>query len=193
MARKKRIWDPESFCHIVTRGNRRDVLFYEENDFKVFLRILQEIHNKISFELTSYCLMTNHIHLLMRSREISISKVMSLINKRYADYYNTKYNFTGHVFENRFFDKIIGTPAGVLDISRYIHMNPVKADIVTSPEKYKWSSYRYYMNTVNSPLLFMDAILDYFPGNISEKREKYQKFVMAEERGEVDYLAKVKE
>src|SRR5690625_4198986 len=86
MARKKRIWDPDSFCHIVSRGNRRDALFYEERDYRIFLHILQEVNSEISFELASCCLMTNHFHLLMRSSEQSTSKVMSMINKRNAYY-----------------------------------------------------------------------------------------------------------
>jgi len=192
MARKKRIWDPDSFCHIVSRGNRRDALFYEERDYRIFLHILQEVNSEISFELASCCLMTNHFHLLMRSSEQSTSKVMSMINKRYADYYNTKNKFTGHVFERRFYDKIIGSPMGMLDVSRYIHLNPVEAGIVTNPESYKWSSYRYIMNTTTTPLLNMEVILDYFSGNKAEKRDKYQKFMMAE-RGERDYLVEAGE
>ena len=103
MPYKKRIWIPHRFYHVVCRGNRRDPLFRSYTDFQAFFHILNQTHEKIPFELASYCLMTNHFHLQMRSQEAPLSKVMSLINKRYANYYNTRYRLTGHVFEKRFY------------------------------------------------------------------------------------------
>ncbi|HLQ72202.1 MAG TPA: transposase, partial [Bacillota bacterium] len=106
-----------------------------------------------------------------------VSKVMSLINKRYADYYNTKNNLTGHVFEKRYYDKIIPSKQAMLDVSRYIHLNPVEAKMVQKPETYRWSSYRYYLYTSNHNQLDMDVILGYFSGNEIERRRKYQAYV----------------
>ncbi|WP_245183594.1 REP-associated tyrosine transposase [Lentibacillus salicampi] len=165
MGRKKRIWVPNSFYHVVCRGNRRDTLFKDDSDFKVFLRILQQTNKKTPFELASYCLMTNHFHLQIRSEEQPISKVMSLINKRYADYYNTKNRITGHVFEKRYYDKPITSKQGMLEVSRYIHLNPVDANMVQRPQSYQWSSYQYYMHTSRYHLLTMAIILDYFSGD----------------------------
>nr|WP_306807537.1 transposase [Cytobacillus gottheilii] len=121
MGRKKRIWLPDYFYHIVCRGNRRDFLFKEETDFVAFLYILEQVYHKYPFELISYCFMTNHFHLQLRSQNQPISKIMSLVNKRYATYYNTKYNLTGHVFEKRYYDKIITNKQGMLEVSKYIH------------------------------------------------------------------------
>jgi putative transposase len=144
MGRRPKVWIPSEFYHIVSRGNRREPLFHSPDDFKTFLHILQQTHEKIPFELTSYCLMTNHYHMQMRSEEVPISRVMSLINKRYADYFNNKYDLTGHVFEKRYFNKIIMGPIGTLEVSRYIHLNPIRANIAERPEEYPWSSYKYY-------------------------------------------------
>lgn len=177
MARKKRIWIPHLFYHIVSRGNRRDALFKDDGDFKTFLLILQDVSKKAPFELASYCLMTNHFHLQLRSTKQPISKVMSLINKRYADYYNTKNNLSGHVFEKRYYDKIIPTKQAMLEVSRYIHLNPVEANMVNRPETYRWSSYRYYLHTLNHHQLNMDVILGYFSGSDLERRKKYETFV----------------
>jgi hypothetical protein len=113
----------------------------------------------------------------MRSKEQPISKVMSLINKRYADYYNTKNKLTGHVFEKRFYDGVIDSKQGMLEVSRYIHMNPLEAEMVTKAESYRWSSYRYYLYTSNHHILNMDVVLDYFSGSHVDKREKYRRFV----------------
>ncbi|WP_228550092.1 transposase [Salinibacillus xinjiangensis] len=146
MGRKKRIWEPDAFYHIVCRGNRRELLFYDREDFLVYLYILEKVYQQYPFEIAAYCLMSNHIHLQLRSQEIPISKIMALINKRHANYFNSKHNFTGHVYEKRFFDKVLRTPEDMIEVSRYIHLNPVEAKMVGAPEKYRWSSFRYYRN-----------------------------------------------
>ena len=119
--------------------------------------------------------MTNHYHLQIRSKEASLSKVMSLINKRYANYYNIKYKLSGHVFEKRFYDKLIEGKEGMLAVSRYIHLNPVEAKMVKKPEDYPWSSYLLFNNQHIPPPSFMkvEHILDYYLGTEEEKRETY--------------------
>ncbi|WP_428909797.1 transposase [Niallia sp. Krafla_26] len=175
MGRIKRRWDKESYYHIVCRGNRRDPLYYDTGDFLTFLYILHQVYEKIPFELASYCLMTNHYHLQLKSPNEPIWKVMSLINKRYADYYNTKYHLTGHVFEKRYFSKRIETTEGMIAVSCYIHLNPVEARMVENPEDCIWSSYAYYKGTAPAPYVYVnrDAVLKSFLGNITEKERKY--------------------
>ncbi|MFC7747449.1 transposase [Lentibacillus kimchii] len=168
---------PDAFYHIVCRGNRRDNLFLDDEDIKVFFQIMIQVNKKTPFVLASYCLMTNHFHLQLRSGQHTVSKVMSLINKRYADYYNTKYKLTGHVFEKRYYDKLIDSKLGMLETSRYIHLNPVEAGMVAMPAHYPWSSYRYYLYTTGHRLLNVDEVLDCFAGDPAEKRRKYQDFM----------------
>ncbi|MBB6453669.1 REP element-mobilizing transposase RayT [Salirhabdus euzebyi] len=165
MGRKLRTWIPEYFYHIVCRGIRRDALFKDTHDFQTFLYILQKVHENTPFEIASYCLMTNHFHLQLRSKEQPISKVMALINKRYANYYNTKYNLTGHVFEKRYFDDMIKTEIGMLEVSRYIHLNPLKAKIVNRLGDYQWSSYPYFLlrgKTIIPNYMKVDLLLSTF-------------------------------
>ncbi|MFZ4451640.1 transposase [Salibacterium aidingense] len=157
MPRMRRIWYPDYFYHIVSRGNRRDPLFRHKTDFEVFLHILHQTYEKAPFELSSYCLMTNHYHLQMRAREQSISKVMALLNKRYANYYNTRYELSGHVFEKRFFSSRIRDEEGMMEVRRYIHDNPVEARLVKKPEHYPWSSFRFYHNPQLKPPIFLSA------------------------------------
>ncbi len=166
MARKKRIWLKDKFYHIVCRGNRRDPLFRERHDFIEILAMLEKIYEKIPYQLVAYCLMTNHFHLLLRSEQESISKVMALLNKRYANYYNTKYRLTGHVFEKRFYSDMVEDRAGILEVSRYIFLNPVNAKIVKSPEHYPWSSFRFYTTPHIIPPAYIDAkfLLQFFSG-----------------------------
>jgi putative transposase len=175
MPYKKRVYIPERFYHIVCRGNRRDPLFRNASDFEAFLHILNQLYEKYPFELASYCLMNNHYHLQLRSQEIPISKLMALINKRFANYYNTKYRLTGHVYEKRFYDKVIKDKEGMLEVSRYIHLNPVEARMVKRPEYYPWSSYLFYKSENLYLPCFMrtNILLDYYEGSSAQKREKY--------------------
>lgn len=175
MARMKRVWIPNRFYHIVCRGNRRDPLFRNATDFQAYLHILDQLHEKIPFEIASYCLMTNHYHLQIRSQDTSFSTLMSLINKRYASYYNTKYRLTGHVYEKRFYDKIIDDKEGMLEVSRYIHRNPLEARMVKKPEYYPWSSYHFFKSTNTALPAYMNInyLLDYYEGTIEQKKEKY--------------------
>lgn len=185
MPRRKRIWTPDYYYHIADRGNRRDPLFQNTTDFQAFFRILQRLHEEIPFEITSYCLMTNHYHLQLRSPEIPLPKLMSYLNKRYANYYNTRYHLTGHVFEKRYYDKMIVDPVGMYEVSRYIHWNPVEANIVSRPEDYPWSSYHLFKNPNAVPPSFikMEHLLNIFEGTAEERKVKYCKSVELEGRG----------
>ncbi len=182
MSGRKRVLIPDKFYHIVCRGNRRDPLFFDRNDFIEILYMLEKIYEKIPYQLISYCFMTNHFHLLLRSQEQPISKVMALLNKRYANYYNTKYQLTGHVFEKRYFSDLIEDRAGMLEVSRYIHLNPFKANMVKSPEHYPWCSFRFYATTKAIPPSYIDTqfLLEFFSGTLKEKRERYVQFVKSQ-------------
>ncbi|WP_369522947.1 transposase [Pseudalkalibacillus hwajinpoensis] len=183
MVRKPRVWLPNHFYHIVSRGNRKDLLFKDERDYRTFLYILQQVFETHPFELASYCLMNNHYHLQLRSKEQPISKIMSLVNKRYATYFNGRYELTGHVFEKRYFDEPLNTPANMLEVSRYIHLNPLKANLVLQPADYPWSSYRYYGLKVpmKKPYLNVLPLIESYPGTLEEKKKQYCDYVSARE------------
>ncbi|WP_462406991.1 REP-associated tyrosine transposase [Gracilibacillus sp. Marseille-QA3620] len=180
MGRAKRNFIPNRYYHVVCRGNRRDPLFRNAADFEAFIHILEQLCEKYPFEMASYCFMTNHFHLQICSKDTPLSKLMALINKRYANYYNTKYRLTGHVFEKRFYDKLIEDKEGMLEVSRYIHLNPVVAKMVKQPEQYPWSSYvsYYYPHSVLLRFLNIGAVLHYYEGEESDKREKYCRSVV---------------
>jgi putative transposase len=126
--------------------------------------------------------MNNHYHLQMRSMKYPLCKLMALINKRYANYYNTKYRLTGHVFEKRYYDKVIEDKEGMLGVSRYIHLNPVEAKMVKNPEFYPWSSFYFYKNPNSLPPSFMnmDSLLDFYEGTPMQKRKKYCESLLLE-------------
>lgn len=124
------------------RGVRRKDLFEEEMDYQVFLEILKSGLKKYESILHAYCLMTNHIHLLLKTTDIEIGKFMKFLSERYAMYMNHKYLYRGHVFESRYKSCLVTKDDYFLQTSRYIHLNPVKAKMAVHPEEYRWSSYK---------------------------------------------------
>ncbi|MBM6616766.1 transposase [Bacillus suaedaesalsae] len=179
MPRSRRIWNPDMFYHVVSRGNRRDALYLDDRDFRVFLSILSKTMLDHPFDLASYCLMTNHYHLQLRTSTTSISTLMAIINKRYATYYNNRYRLTGHVFESRFFSDPIPNSFGILEVSRYIHLNPVRAKIAERPQDYPYSSFRYLIGEAKYPPYFLNSsiLLSMFTGKEAEKKEKYRTYI----------------
>ncbi|AGL03693.1 transposase [Desulfoscipio gibsoniae] len=145
MPRKNRVWYPGAVYHIMCRGNHRHDIFRDEEDRLFYLATLKEVKEKIPYLLHSYCLMTNHVHLQIETVDINISQVMKRINMLYAIYFNKKYKFVGHLFQDRYNAELIETTPYHLEISRYIHLNPVRASMVARPEEYKWSSYKIYI------------------------------------------------
>lgn len=176
MVRKRRIWSPEHFHHVGNRGNWQENLFRERRDYFVFLKILNRVHQFSKMEICSYCLMSNHYHLLIRTRSIPLSSVMRRINKSYTDYFNEKYEVRGHLFEKRFFSNPVYDDYGLLEVSRYIHMNPVDAKISSTPQNYYWSSYKYFFSPyIKQPNFFTsNPIVSSFPGeSIHAKKGTY--------------------
>ena len=144
MASPKRPWVPGAIYHITNRGNHQEIIFRENIDYIVYLGILKEtlkFYQDDNYKLISYCLMSNHVHLLLKTGTKEPSFFMRRINSMYARYFNSKYQCIGHLFQGRYFSNLINNVIELLEVSRYIHLNPVRAKMVDSPEKYMWSSY----------------------------------------------------
>ncbi|WP_297712606.1 transposase [Clostridium sp.] len=144
MASPKRPWISGAIYHITNRGNRKEIIFKETIDYIVYLGILREtlkFYKEDNYKLISYCLMSNHVHLLLKTGTKDPSFFMRRVNSMYARYFNSKYQYIGHLFQGRYFSNLINNVIELLEVSRYIHLNPVRAKMVDSPEKYMWSSY----------------------------------------------------
>lgn len=172
MPKKKRVWYPGAMYHIMSRGNRKKELFKNKIDYEYYLYILKQIKTDYPFSLTSYCLMRNHIHLQIKTRGIEIWKIMRQINLYYAKYFNKKYNLVGHLFQGRYKSKLIQDAAYDIGLSRYIHLNPVEAEIVSKPEQYNWSSYNVYLGKKENEIIDTSNILSYFKVKDPKKRYK---------------------
>lgn len=165
MARKLREWYPNTCYHITSRGNRRSDIFKDEADFGVYLEIvylaMQSFQERL-YELICYCLMDNHVHLLIQTSTQPLGPLMKKINMNYAIYFNKKYNYVGYLHQDRFHADLIENSSHLLTVSRYIHLNPVVANMVEVPEEYQYSSYRNFISTDTSELVSKERILSHF-------------------------------
>ncbi|SDZ55708.1 REP element-mobilizing transposase RayT [Evansella caseinilytica] len=180
MPRKKRVWFPNVFYNVSSHGIRHDKLFITESDYIMFFNILRQVHEDTPFEVSAYCLMSNHFHLQIRFPHCPISYVMGQLNKRYAHYFNKKYRFSGHVFDKRFYSSPINDLRGLLNVSSYFHNNPVKAKLSKNAQQYRWSSIHYFSPDYSKtlpPYMNISPILDIFPGPITAKKQQYLSWV----------------
>jgi putative transposase len=175
LPRKVIPWFPGAKYHITSRGVRRCSLFHKDEDREEYLAILEETMNRHPFILHAYCLMTNHIHLQIQTKNTKTGKIMMNINRKYANYFNKKYHHSGHVFDKRYGAEFIDSSEYELELSKYIHLNPLKASMVERLEDYKWSSYLVYIHNVKSSLVSTQQILSYFPEPQIQLYEKYLK------------------
>lgn len=141
------------------------------------MNLLREIRKEYSFQLYCYCLMSNHVHLQIATDDTEIWTIMKKINWSYSKYFNKKYDKVGHLFQNRYYSDIIEDDAYLLQTSKYIHLNPVKAGIVDQPIKYPWSSYGVYMGVYKNSLIHEDDTLVYFQYD----RSLYKEYVESED------------
>lgn len=143
MARKTRMYLPGVPAHVVQRGHNRNDCFFALEDYNYYLRFLGEGLKRYGAELHSYCLMTNHVHLLITPQETdSISRVMQHVGRRYVQYINKTYQRSGTLWEGRHKGSIVDAENYLIACYRYIELNPVTACIVARPEDYLWSSFR---------------------------------------------------
>ena len=174
LPRKIRLWFPGAIYHIMSRGNHKHDIFLDEEDRHRYMASLLEARKEYDFNLFAYCLMTNHVHLQIQTNQTDISTIMKRINMNYAQYFNRKYDTVGHLFQGRYRSELIDTDPYNLQVSRYIHLNPVKAEMVKSPEEYPWSSYRNYLGQKQESFISTDRILGYF---LKRDPFLYQKYV----------------
>lgn len=174
LARKPRLWFPGAIYHITNRGNRRSAIFYDDVDRKTYFELLEEARTYFPFHLHSYCLMTNHIHLQLEIIEHHPKEIMKRLNSQYAMYFNKRHQLVGHVFQGRYGSELLINTDYLLKVSRYIHMNPVEANMVKSPEEYLWSSYTSYITSSVNPHITTTKVLSHFP---EPKKDNYRMFV----------------
>ena len=143
MPRKPRFYLPGIPAHIVQRGHSREPVFFEDSDYRAYLEWLQEAAERYGCAIHAYVLMTNHIHILATpTKQRSISLMMQFVGRHYVPYINYSYGTSGSIWEGRYKSSLVQDDVYLLTCMRYIELNPVCANMVKHPGKYRWSSYR---------------------------------------------------
>lgn len=194
MARQARILSPTNYYHIMIRGNNREYIFINPIHKNYYLEILKEQAEEGLIEIAAYCVMDNHVHIVVEADMLNLTKAMKSINIKFAMKINKEKNRIGHVFQDRFKSEPIFNDAHLQQIIRYVHNNPVKAKISKSLDVYKWSSYNEYIN--ESEIINKNQkefILNYFDEDINKfetfhKEVNYDEFLETNEDIETQRL-----
>ena len=178
MLRKPRIEFEGAFYHVITRGNQKQKIFKDASDYQKFIQFLTIYKNRYHYSLYAYVLMSNHIHLLIETRETPLSKVLQGINQSYTMHYNKTYRTVGHLFQGRYKAILCDRDAYLLALLRYIHYNPVRARIAETLEQYPWSSHQAYLGKSN-PYSLVDTspVLRMFSASRTRAKRQYQEFM----------------
>ena len=178
MPREPRIEVPGGIYHVGSKGNRGCVVFEDDFERRVFLKLLGLVVRRFGWACHSYCLMSNHFHLLIQLELGGLSAGMQLLNGSYARFSNRRHGNVGHLFRNRFWSQELTDDAHLLQAARYIVLNPVRAGICVRPEQWAWSSYRACAGLDFAPRFLADRRhLRLFGRKPSAARRAYCEFV----------------
>ena len=165
--------------HVTSRGNERKPIYREEADFYLFLDVLAEVCDRFNWVIHAWCLMTNHYHLVVETPDGNLSAGMRQLNGVYTLRFNRCYGRVGHLFQGRYKAILVDKSSYLLELSRYVVLNPVRAQMVDSPGDWVWSSYRYTLGEIESPnWLATDAMLLQFSSNRERACERFVAFVL---------------
>jgi REP element-mobilizing transposase RayT len=163
---------------VTSRGNERKNVFKSKRDREKFFEYLDSATQRYDAVIHVFCLMDNHFHLLIETPSGNLPQIMRHINGAYTTYFNVKRARSGHLFQGRYKAILVEIDEYAKELSRYIHLNPVRAKMVKTPEEYEWSSYQFYIGVKKPPeWLYRDFILGYFGGKVSIAQKEYRHFV----------------
>lgn len=149
MPRRARKHSPTDYYHVMMRGNNKESIFERTTHKMYFLECLEEQNELGTIDIAAYCIMDNHVHIIVKADIMELSNSLKKINTKYAMKFNIQHERIGHVFQGRFKSEAICDDSYLMNVIRYVHNNPVKAKIVNIPKEYKWSSYNEYITTNN--------------------------------------------
>ena len=151
MARPLRIEFPGAVYHVTSRGDRREAIFEDDFDREALLGVVAQTMERFDASVLAYCLMDNHYHFVLQTRRGNLSQVMRQLNGVYTQLYNRRHRKAGHLFQGRFKGILVDENAYLLEVCRYVDLNPVRARIIRDPSKWVWSSYRAHTGQVSPP------------------------------------------
>lgn len=178
MARPLRLEVADGLFHLTARGNARQAIWLDDSDAVFFLETLSAVVGRYGWQCHAYCLMPNHYHLLVTTPRVNLSEGARHLNGVYAQTFNRRRSRVGHVFQGRFKAILIQRDAHLLELSRYIVLNPVRARLCERPEGWPWSSYRAMAGIARSPaFLSTEAVLAAFGQDLRIARKRFCTFV----------------
>ncbi len=184
MARPLRVEFDGALFHVTARGNERKQIVRDDDDRSRWLEWLERVVERHKLELFSFALLDNHYHLFLETPHGGLSRAMQALNGSYTSYFNRRHGRVGHLFQGRFKAILVEREAHYAELSRYIHLNPVRAGVVTQPEAYMWSSFRgYYRARWTLDWVNYDRVLSEFGSDRSQARRAYRRFVEEGMRG----------
>lgn len=179
MARPLRIEFDGALYHVTSRGDRQESIYEDDRDREIFFEVLAEVVGRFNWHCHAYCLMTNHYHLVIETPEGNLSKGMRQLNGVYTQASNRRHRRTGHLFQGRFKGIVVDKDSYLLELTRYVVLNPVRARMVREPGAYAWSSYRAMVGEAAvPPWLATDGLLAQFGKRRAEARRRYRRFVL---------------
>lgn len=178
MARPLRIEFSGALYHVTSRGDRREAIFEDDADRETFLEILGQVIEGWNWLCHAYCLMTNHYHLVIETPDANLSKGMRQLNGVYTQASNRRHQRSGHLFQGRYKAILVDTDAYLLELTRYVVLNPLRAGMVENPGEWCWSSYRAMIGETPFPAwLATDGLLMQFSRSRSTAQKRYAQFV----------------
>jgi len=180
MTRPLRLEFPGALYHVTSRGNRRNPIYRDDADRRAWLKVLGLVCERHRFVIHSFCQMTNHYHLLIETAEANLSRGMRQLNGQYTQHFNWRHSLVGHLFQGRYKAILVQKESYLLELSRYIILNPLRAEMVSSLGDWEWSSHRYFVSQEYPPSwLERDWLLSRFSNNHATAVSAYQAFVLA--------------
>lgn len=176
MPRLARIKSETDIYHVMMRGIDKQKIFIDDEDNERFIFTLGRYRQKSGYELYAYCLMGNHVHLLIKEGLEPLSTSMKRIGTSYVSWYNWQYDRKGHLFQDRYKSEPVEDDSYFLTVLRYIHQNPLKVGLVDSIESYRWSSYKEYVT--DARIVSVDYVLSMFAGDKEKSLERFKDFNM---------------
>ena len=181
MSRPLRIQFENAWYHVMNRGRRGEKIFQDKEDFIIFIELLEELNEVFRINVASYCLMTNHYHLLVQTPDANLSRSIRHLNGVYTQKYNKRHNYAGPLYRGRYKSIVIDSDSYALELVRYIHRNPLEAGIVDDINKYQWSTHKAYLSSAEEwKWLHKDYILKLFSKSKPESIRLYKQFVKQE-------------
>lgn len=177
MARKPRLHVPGGIYHVLLRGNGGQDIFFARQDRVRFLKLLEDGVERFGCRVHAFCLMTNHVHLLVQVGHLPLAKLLQNLSFRYTRFINKRKKRLGHLFQGRYKAFLVDAESYLLELVRYIHNNPVRANMVKDAESHPWSSHRVYSGLEELPWLTTDWVLGQFGEKRSSARQQYSNFI----------------